>query len=662
MESSASSAVPHLMTLNPEGSLLSLSALPDPAIIVRPDGTIALVNAQAEELLGYLQEDLQGKPLEMLIPERFRESHRMAQTSYFDRLSPRAMDSGRDFYILRRDRTEVPVDISLGPVEMGTKVCVLAVIRDLSERKKLQDTLREQLEFKALIADLSSTLINVPSGNVDAQINQSLKRVVEFLGLDNLALYEFSDDGQTLNPTYSHDPVGPPPPLDLANRFPWYASKLRAGETVVLARLPDDLPVEAVAERQFCQEARLRSHAAIPLTVAGLNLCVLAPAMFRTERSWPAEIVQGLRVVGEVFANALARKRADQRFQSAFVETLRLKERLEAEVTYLQKEGRVGSTFDAIIGQSDELKRLLFRVQQVAPGNTTVLILGETGTGKGLVAAAIHNLSPRKENPLITVNCASLPSNLIESELFGREKGAFTGAQAKQLGRFEVADHSTIFLDEIGELPLELQAKLLRVVQDGEFERLGSSKTVKVDVRIVAATNRNLEEEISTGRFRRDLYYRLNVFPITLPPLRARTEDIPLLVSSFVERLNKKLGKQITTIPAGIMKRLQGYPWPGNVRELESIIERSVIVSTGSVLHLAEELVISSPKEQNGSAPAQEIRSSAGESLAKVEREHILEVLASTKWRVEGKRGAAAALGLKPSTLRARMRKLGISR
>jgi len=263
---------------------------------------------------------------------------------------------------------------------------------------------------------------------------------------------------------------------------------------------------------------------------------------------------------------------------------------------------------------------------------------------------------------LITVNCASLPSNLIESELFGREKGAFTGAQAKQLGRFEVAEHSTIFLDEIGELPLELQAKLLRVVQDGEFERLGSSRTVKVDVRIVAATNRNLEEEISTGRFRRDLYYRLNVFPITLPPLRARTEDIPLLVSSFVERLNKKLGKQITTIPAGIMKRLQGYPWPGNVRELESIIERSVIVSTGSVLHLAEELVISSTTEQNGTASAQEIRSSAGESLAKVEREHILEVLASTKWRVEGKRGAAAALGLKPSTLRARMRKLGISR
>ncbi len=229
-----------------------------------------------------------------------------------------------------------------------------------------------------------------------------------------------------------------------------------------------------------------------------------------------------------------------------------------------------------------------------SPANTTVLILGETGTGKELIAAAIHNMSPRKDRPLITVNCAALPANLIESELFGREKGAFTGADARRVGRFEVAHGSTLCLDEIGELPLELQAKLLRVIQHGEFERLGSSQTIKVDVRIVATTNRDLEEEVRKGRFRQDLYYRLNVFPITVPPLRQRKEDIPLLAQSFIERYARKLGKQITSVQKKTMKTLQDYPWPGNVRELESIIERAVILCPGPVLHLTDKLEISS--------------------------------------------------------------------
>ena len=283
--------------------------------------------------------------------------------------------------------------------------------------------------------------------------------------------------------------------------------------------------------------------------------------------------------------------------------------------------------------------------------NTTVLILGETGTGKDLIAAAIHDMSPRKDRPLITVNCAALPGNLIESELFGREKGAFTGADTRQVGRFEIANGSTLCLDEIGELPLEVQAKLLRVIQHNEFERLGSSHTIKVDVRIVATTNRNLEEEVRKGRFRQDLYYRLNVFPITVPPLRQRTVDIPVMVQAFIEQYSRKLGKQITSIQKETMKALQDYPWPGNVRELESVLERAVILCPGPVLQLADKLEISSPP-----------LSSTVRTLEETERNQILKTLSETRWRIEGKDGAAAILGLHPSTLRARMHKLKIIR
>jgi transcriptional regulator with GAF, ATPase, and Fis domain len=337
--------------------------------------------------------------------------------------------------------------------------------------------------------------------------------------------------------------------------------------------------------------------------------------------------------------------------QAALSEINTLKEQLEAENIYFRQERKLRHRFDHILGQSDGLKYVLYRAEQVAPTNTTVLILGETGTGKELIAFAIHNMSPRKERPLITVNCAALPGNLIESELFGREKGAFTGADARQVGRFEIAHGSTLCLDEIGELPLEVQAKLLRVIQHNEFERLGSSHTIKVDVRIIATTNRDLDEEVRKGRFRQDLYYRLNVFPITVPPLRQRKDDIPLMVPVFVERYSRKLGKQITSIQKETMKELQDYPWPGNVRELESIIERAVILCPGPVLQLADKLEISSPPLLF-----------AVRTLEETERNQILKILSDTRWRIEGKDGAAAILGLHPSTLRARMHKLGIVR
>jgi PAS domain S-box-containing protein len=347
-------------------------------------------------------------------------------------------------------------------------------------------------------------------------------------------------------------------------------------------------------------------------------------------------------------------KRVEERtveLQTALSEIETMKNKLEAENIYYRHESKMKHRFENIIGKSDGLKYVLYRAEQVAPANTTVIILGETGTGKELIAAAIHNLSPRKDRPLITVNCAALPANLIESELFGREKGAFTGADSRRMGRFEVANGSTLCLDEIGELPLELQIKLLRVIQHHEFERLGSSNTIKVDVRIVATTNRDLEEEVRQGRFRQDLYYRLNVFPITVPPLRQRREDIPLMVQAFVDRYSRKLGKQITTISKETMQMLQDYPWPGNVRELESIIERAVILCTGPVLQLADKLEISSPA-----------LSSAVRTLEEMERNQMQKILSETKWRIEGKDGAAAILGIHPSTLRARMHKLGIVR
>jgi formate hydrogenlyase transcriptional activator len=337
--------------------------------------------------------------------------------------------------------------------------------------------------------------------------------------------------------------------------------------------------------------------------------------------------------------------------RTALSEIKTLKDQLEVENIYFRQEIKKKHQFDHIIGQSDGLKYVLYRAEHVAPADTTVLILGETGTGKELIAAAIHNMSPRKDRPLITVNCAALPANLIESELFGREKGAFTGADTRQVGRFEVANGSTLCMDEIGELPLEVQAKLLRAIEQNEFERLGSSHTIKVDVRILATTNRNLEEEIRKGRFRQDLYYRLNIFPITVPPLRQRKEDIPLLVQAFVEQYSRKLGKQITSIQKETMKALQDYPWPGNVRELESVIERAVILCTGPVLQLADEL-------ENLSLPL----SSTVRTLEEMERKQILKTLLETQWRIEGRDGAAAILGLHPSTLRARMHKLGIRR
>jgi len=343
-------------------------------------------------------------------------------------------------------------------------------------------------------------------------------------------------------------------------------------------------------------------------------------------------------------------KEAETRLKQAIAELKHLKDQLESENVYLRKEIENRYGFEKIIGQSEPLMHTLYRIEQVAPTDTTVLLEGETGTGKELFAAAIHKLSKRRDKPFIKVNCASLPATLIESELFGHEKGAFTGAIQKQIGRFELANGGTLFLDEISEIPVELQSKLLRVLQEGEFERIGNPKAVKVDVRIIAATNLNLEEQIRKKHFRKDLYYRLNVYPVTIAPLRDRKDDIPLLTEYFVKRFNLKLGKKIKRIPKKTIKQLQVYSWPGNVRELENIIERAVIISTGSTLSV-EPLLKPGFEENEQLLP-----------LAEYERRYIIKVLEKTLWRVEGPEGAARILNMHPETLRSRMRKLEIRR
>ena len=343
------------------------------------------------------------------------------------------------------------------------------------------------------------------------------------------------------------------------------------------------------------------------------------------------------------------RKKAEEELRTAFNEIKDLKDRIEQENIYLREEIELEYKHGEIVGKSNAIKHVLRQAEQVAETETSILILGETGTGKELLARAIHRMSSRKNRQMITVNCAALPSTLIESEMFGREKGAFTGALSRQIGRFELADGSTIFLDEIGDLPIELQAKLLRVLHEGEFERLGSTKTLSVDVRVIAATNHDLEQAVREGSFRKDLYYRLNVFPITIPPLRERKDDIPLLVWAFVKEFGKSMGKSIEQIPKKTIDMLQSYSWPGNGRELRNVIERAMILNSGQTFHIdrirSEDLEAEQPVR-----------------LEEVERRHIVDMLERTGWRVSGKKGAAEILGLKPTTLEARMKKLGIER
>ena len=582
------------------------------AVTLASDGTILYCNQRFADIV-------KGS-LEKVIGSSIRHYISSTDLQLFEALLKQGLkgNSKRELALQAGGENSVSVLLSVSPLQrtdMPGAVC--AVMVDITELKKMEEALKiSETRYRRLFeAAQDGILILAAETGQIVDVNPFL---LEMLG-------------------YSHEELLGKKLWEIGTFRDIEASKATSSELKSKGYVRyHDLPLKTKEGREIAVEFVSNVYLVNDHKVIQCNI------RDTTERKLTAEALKKSH-------SELERQAVELR--TALSEIKTMKDQLEAENIYFRHEHDMRHRFDHILGQSDGLKYVLFRAEQVASQDTTVLILGETGTGKDLIAALIHSMSPRKDRPLITVNCAALPANLIESELFGREKGAFTGADTRQVGRFEVSHGSTICLDEIGELPLELQAKMLRVIQHNEFERLGSSQTIKVDVRIVATTNRNLEEEVRKGRFRQDLYYRLNVFPITVPPLRKRREDIPLLVQAFTERYARKLGKPITSIQKETMRALQDYPWPGNIRELESIIERAVILCPGPVLQLADKLEIPSPP------------SSAGmNTLEEVERNQILKTLSETRWRIEGKDGAAAILDLNPSTLRARIHKLGIVR
>jgi len=509
--------------------------------------------------------------------------------------------------------------------------------------------LEEQLRFEALLTDLSAHFVSVPAEAVDRAIEEAQARIGEALGLDGSVLVQWQGDGDAVQVTHAWTAPGCAASSTLTPaEYPWVVQALLQGEVVSFAAV-EDLPAGAACDQAAFRAGGQKSLVAFPLTSTAGVFGALAFGTLAAARTWPAILVQRLQLLGDIVANALGRCQSEQALRRALEDVTRLTKQLEAENAYLREAAQFPAQPSGIVGKSPALKRALSQVDRVAPTDAAVLLLGETGTGKELLAQLIHRRSPRRDHAMVKLNCAALAPTLIEAELFGREKGAYTGALTRQAGRFEVAHGSTIFLDEIAELPLELQVKLLRVLEDGQFERIGSTKTLTVDARLIAATNRDLAGLVAQGAFREDLYYRLNVFPIAVPPLRERAGDIPLLVWTFAKQFGEALGKPVDRIPEETMDALQRYSWPGNVRELRNVIERAVILAESSTLRV--------PLAPPPGSPADRPR-----TLADAERQHILAALHKTGWRIRGPDGAAQLLGVKPTTLESRLKKLGIER
>jgi formate hydrogenlyase transcriptional activator len=511
------------------------------------------------------------------------------------------------------------------------------------ERKHASDALRQSQERLRTLLDINNAIVTkLTREELFTAISEVLARVIKF---DRLALAMYDPESDVLRlVTYAgpyhrddYTPIGRV--LDL-NDSP--AGRAFLNQKPVLRR-------DLETERQTSSEQRAYGHGfkslcALPVTIRGRRIGAITVGSLAKNQYTEAD-AEFLMEIANQIAIAVDNMKSHE-------ETGALKARFEAEAIYLQEEIKTEHNFEEIIGQSAPVRQLLRNVEQVAPTEATVLIQGETGTGKELVARAVHDRSRRKDRPLVKVNCGSIPAGLVESELFGHEKGAFTGATQRRVGRFELANGGTIFLDEVTELPIDTQVKLLRVLQEGEFERVGSSQTIKVDVRAIAATNRDLKEVVKNGTFRSDLFYRLNVFPLAVPALRQRKDDIPLLVNFFLGKFAKKLGKEVRGVSQKSMDSLVRYDWPGNVRELQNIVERAVVLASGPIVQIDKAMMRSGETAQE----------SAVDTLENAERNHILRALNETRWVVHGKKGAAELLGINPSTLRSRMEKLGIKR
>ena len=511
---------------------------------------------------------------------------------------------------------------------------------------------KTRLDFELLISEISSSLIHSSSNEIDSVLESSLRKIVDFLHIDRASLFQEEEPGsKKLLLTHFSVRSGCEPQKRTfltPDSFPWIFEQYSSGHEIRYSRI-DDLPEEASTDK-----ATLRgfgpnfSAMTFPLFDSDIVYGIFAIGN-SAELIWPQEFAPRLRLLAHVFSGAILRSKTEKRLHQTLQELEKVKMQLERENVYLRQEMNVRSAHSKIVYQSKVMSEVLAKVKQVAATNATVLLSGETGTGKEMIAAAIHEMSSRSDRTMVRVNCGAIPTALVESEMFGREKGAYTGALSRQIGRFELADASTIFLDEITELPMEVQVKLLRVLQEKEIERLGNPRPIHVDVRVIAATNQSIEKAVHEGKFRQDLYYRLNVFPIDIPPLRERREDIPMLVWSFIDELSSELGKKVESVSRKSMEALMEYPWHGNVRELRNSIERAMIVS------VSPKLYIEIPKANSSTfwPPS---------TLKEMEIQHIRNVLENASWKIRGKNGAAEILGMKPTTLETRMAKLGISR
>ena len=565
-----------------------------------------------------------------------------------------------DEFYWRKDGTSFPVEFWSHPiVREGKTLGAVITFIDITERKKAEDELRKSEERHRTLLEINNAIIiNLTPEALFRSAYEAIRRVVPF---DRAAFLLYQAETKTLKLNSMES--------DAESDFFRWGKEYDLEEASVSAwALEHQQPImrgDLQREQQSPGERRLvaegiQSYCLVPLVVMGNSIGTFT-VWSETKNRYSEADAELLQEVANQVALAIANMKS-------FEEIAALKARLEKENVYLQEEIRTEHNFEEIVGNSPALLELLRRVDQVAPTDSSVLIYGETGTGKELIARAIHDRSARKNRPLVKVNCSAISAGLVESELFGHVKGAFTGAFERRIGRFELADGGTLFLDEVGELPLETQVKLLRVLQEREFEPVGSNRSVRVDVRIIAATNRNLQESISSGSFRSDLYYRLNVFPLEVPSLRERRSDIPQLAMFFLSRYSRALGKRIEGISEAATERLKSYCWPGNVRELQNVIERALILSRGPTLDLENDLIsLSTSAVLPERAPeAAELGLSTEPSplrtLEEVERTHILAVLEQTRGVIEGSKGAAKTLGMHPNTLRHRMEKLGIKR
>ena len=638
----------------------ALENAPQGVVVVDVQEKILAANDSAHSMFGYEPGQLVGQTLRVLLPTSAGPQGDLLSTLW-RRIDGRVSGSQGPVTASRKDGTSLPIEVGAGLLAQGHTYYLVASMIDISSRVDLEARLlassNEQLGFQRLIADIAARLVQVGADDVDSALNDSLREVGEALQIDRVVVWQASRGAAEATSTHawvaSH--ASPPEPCPTAD-LPWIFSNVEAGDPCWFTRL-DEIPDPIDADT--LRRQGLVSQIVFPLTLHASGHRALGALEFSAttaEREWVPAVRERLRLIAGVVSQVLARKRSQAALDEALQEIRHLHERLAdgadrsgADGVEIRRDVKVLRSSRPVVSESEMIKRALAQVEQVAPTPATVLLLGETGAGKEVFAQAIHDLSPRHHRHMVRVSCAAIPPALIESELFGRERGAYTGALSRQIGRFEAANQSTLFLDEIGDLPLEVQVKLLRVLQERVIERLGSTQQLKVDVRIIAATNRNLEQAVSDGTFREDLFYRLNVFPIVVPPLRERIEDVPGLVWAFIDEFSSLFGKRIESVSKETVRELQSYSWPGNVRELRNVIERAVILATGP------HLTVQPPKPSVRAAQT-------AQTLEALEIRHIRSVLETTNWRVRGRGGAAERLGLKPTTLESRMARLGITR